>query len=144
MWAGVPPKRPYTRLWTYNASGPHQSQGGSITNDLKTIRERTATAIAILESSSPHAMTDDAYLNLAYEFYIGRNVQVNKEKALRFAKIAAVLSYRSFAANQSCEVSKAKFFKALHYISACSSPSRSAIFTNESASTGRINERQQS
>ena len=80
-------------------------------------------------------MTDDAYLNLAYEFYIGRNVKANKEKALRFAKIAAVLSYRSFAANQSCEVSKAKFFKALQYlqyISTCISPSRSAICTNES------------
>ena len=148
MWAGVPPIRKCPRLWTYNASGSPQSQGDSIIHDLKETRERTAAAIAILESSSPHVMTDDAYLNLAYEFYIGRNVQVNKEKALRFAKMAAVLSYRSFAANPSCEVSKAKFFKALHYISACSSPSRtgsrSAIFTNESASTGRINERQQS
>lgn len=147
MWAGVPPIRKCPRLWTYNASGSHQSQGDSIINDLKETRERTATAIAILESSSPHAMTDDAYLNLAYEFYVGRNVQANKEKALRFAKIAAVLSYRSFAANQSCEVSKAKFFKALQYlqyISTCSSPSRSAICTNESASTGRIDERQQS
>ena len=89
-------------------------------------------------------MTDDAYLNLAYEFYIGRNVQVDKEKALRFAIMAAVLSYRSFAENPSGEVSRAKFFKALQYISACSSLSRSAICTNESASTGRINERQQS
>ncbi len=147
MWAGVPPPRKYSRLWTYNASGPHQSRGDSIINNLKEIRERTATAIAILESSAPHAMTDNAYLNLAYEFYIGRNVQVDKEKALRFAKTAAVLSYRSFIENQSCEVSKAKLFKALQYLQyilACSSPSGSAIYTNESASTGRINERQQS
>ena len=144
MWAGVPPIRKCPRLWTYNASGSHQSQGDLIINDLKETRERTATAIEILESSSPHAMTDDGYLNLAYEFYIGRNVQVDKGKALRFAKMAAVLSYRSFAANQSCEVSKAKFLNALQYISACSSPSRSAICTNESASTGRTNEREQS
>ena len=147
MWAGVPPPRKYSRLRTYNASGPHQSRGESVINDLKEIRERTATAIAILESSSPHAMTDEAYLNLAYEFYIGRNVQVNKEKALRFAKTAAVLSYKSFIENQSCEISKAKLFKALQYLQyilACSSPSRSSIYTNESASTIRINERQQS